>query len=191
MKKGVIYRAYYADKSYIGRTIDFESRRLNHFSYANRGLDYAFHRALRKHGFHNFNWEILESDIPDSEIVECEIYWIKKYDSYRNGYNMSGGGEGLGSGDNNPFYGRNHTDETKKKMSESKSGKYDGEGNPMYGKKQSEETKRKISESLKNRKLSKKTREKMSNAQKGNKKFLGKKHSAETKRKISESKRKK
>lgn len=36
-------------------------------------------------------------------------------------------------GKNNPNYGKHLADETKKKMSESKKGKYKGENNPMYG----------------------------------------------------------
>lgn len=40
------------------------------------------------------------------------------------------------SGENNPFYGRKHTEETKKKISESRKGKGGlfGKDNPMYGK---------------------------------------------------------
>jgi hypothetical protein len=56
-------------------------------------------------------------------------------------------------GKKNPFYGRSHSDETKKKISSNKKGtpcpahikqmfseKYRGEGNPFYGKKHSKET---------------------------------------------------
>ena len=37
-------------------------------------------------------------------------------------------------GENNPMYGKHHSEETKKKMSEAMKGKYVGENNPMYGK---------------------------------------------------------
>lgn len=63
-----------------------------------------------------------------------------------------------------PFYGRQHTEETKRRISESLS----GEKNGMYGKKGSftgkshtEETKRKISESKTGHKLSETTKQKM------------------------------
>jgi len=51
-------------------------------------------------------------------------------------------------GEKNPFYGKRHTDETKKIISEKKKGKsgLSGEKNGMYGKKHSDATKLKISE---------------------------------------------
>jgi len=42
--------------------------------------------------------------------------------------------------------GSKHSEESKKKMSESKKGKMVGEKNPFYGKTHSEETRKKISE---------------------------------------------
>jgi hypothetical protein len=38
------------------------------------------------------------------------------------------------SGENNPFYGKHHSEETKKKISESRKGKLIGKNHPMYGK---------------------------------------------------------
>ena len=73
------------------------------------------------------------------------------------------------SGTNNPFYGRKHSEETKKKI-----------GKVHKGKKLSEETKKKLSEAHKGKKLSEETRNKMSKAQ------TGKKHSEETRKKMSE-----
>lgn len=66
-------------------------------------------------------------------------------------------------GEKNPHYGKSHTEETKRKISEANSGK----NNPMYGKHLSEESKRNISKALKERKVSKETRKKMSESQKG------------------------
>lgn len=51
-------------------------------------------------------------------------------------------------GENNPFYGKKHTEESKKRISESMS----GENNPNYGKHRSEDTKSKISKALKGKK---------------------------------------
>lgn len=48
-------------------------------------------------------------------------------------------------GDKNFFYGKKHSDEAKKKISESHKGKYDGEKNPFYGKTHSLENREKIS----------------------------------------------
>lgn len=55
----------------------------------------------------------------------------------------------LMSGENNSFYGKNHSEETKNKMSKIKQGKYIGGKNPFYGKYHSDESKEKISKSLK------------------------------------------
>jgi hypothetical protein len=67
-----------------------------------------------------------------------------------------------------------------------------GKNHPNYGKERSEETKQKISESLRGREHSKKTKQKISNSVKGkNNPMYGKtfKHCKETKRKMSEAKK--
>lgn len=51
-------------------------------------------------------------------------------------------------GENNPFYGKKHTDEFIEKMKSERKNWYHGENNPFYGKKHSEETKEKIRNSL-------------------------------------------
>ena len=48
-------------------------------------------------------------------------------------------------GEENPFYGKSHTDSSKEKMSETHKGIYDGDKNPMYGKQHSKETREKMS----------------------------------------------
>jgi hypothetical protein len=55
------------------------------------------------------------------------------------------------SGENNPFYGKKHSDETKIKIQQSLTGqsKAKGHDSPNYGKKHSDETKIKISEANK------------------------------------------
>ena len=55
------------------------------------------------------------------------------------------------SGKNNPCYGRRHTEEEKKKMSENH-GKYFGESNHYYGKHHSEEIRKKMSDNNKTKK---------------------------------------
>lgn len=68
------------------------------------------------------------------------------------------------SGENNPMYGKHHSDETRKRMKvlnshvasdelrKKRSENATGENNPMYGKHHSDETKKKISEALKGEK---------------------------------------
>ena len=50
------------------------------------------------------------------------------------------------SGENNPFYGKHHSEESKKKISESRKGKLAGVEHPFYGKHHSEEDLKKMSE---------------------------------------------
>ena len=52
-------------------------------------------------------------------------------------------------GENNPFYGKQHTEESKKKLSKAMKGKYKGENNPFYGKQHTEKSKKKMSEAKK------------------------------------------
>ena len=48
------------------------------------------------------------------------------------------------TGENHPFFGKHHTEESKRKISESKKGKYLGENNPNYGRHHTDETKEKL-----------------------------------------------
>jgi len=83
-----------------------------------------------------------------------------------------------------PMYGKHHSAETRRKMSEARRGKK----HPFYGKHHSAEHRRKLSEA--NRNPSAETRQKMSEAQWGKKHpFYGKHHSAETRQKMSEARR--
>ena len=66
-------------------------------------------------------------------------------------------------GSSNPMFGKHHSAETRKKISEARK----GENNPMFGKHISEETRKKISEANKGKHHSEETRKKMSDALKG------------------------
>lgn len=54
-------------------------------------------------------------------------------------------------GEDNHFFGKRHTEESKQLQRLAKLGKYGGEKNPFYGKKHSDEAKRKISQANKGR----------------------------------------
>ncbi len=208
----LIYKAFLNNKNYIGlfsEEIDkFNRRKIAHRGCALKKLDkYYFHNAIRKYGWDNIKWEILEDNIQNTDLLkEREKFWIKKYDAFgKNGYNMTEGGDGC--------FGYKHTKQSKEKMSEQRKGrKLTSEwkenikiaiknNHPRLGKKHSEETKNKIREKALGRKHSEKTKEairqklkirKLTDEHKkkiglrhlGNKYWLNKKHSKETKEKM-------
>lgn len=83
------------NKNYIGQSVNVKTRWRNHIRISkdkdNRGYNYPLYCAFRKYGIENFDFEILEEVIPDN-LDEKEIYYIKKYDSFNNGYNQTSGG---------------------------------------------------------------------------------------------------
>lgn len=83
-------------------------------------------------------------------------------------------------GEKNPFYGKHHTEETKKFLSELNK----GEKHPKYGKPVSEETRSKIRQARMGHEVSDETRRKISVSKTGGK------HTNETKMKMSESQKK-
>ncbi len=120
------------NKVYVGQTCQSpESRWKNGEGY--KGCP-QFYAAIQKYGWDNFEHIILENNLTLEEANEKEAYYIRLYDSYKNGYNATLGGK------NAP-----KTEEHKLKLSESNVGKHphQGELNPMYGKHMSEEAKQK------------------------------------------------
>lgn len=90
------------------------------------------------------------------------------------------------SGENNPMYGKTHSDESKTKMKESHKGCL----SPMHDKTHSDEARAKMSNTRKGHKLSVETKEKLCIANKGeNNPNYGKKFSDETKAKMSATKK--
>lgn len=131
-------------KVYIGITTKtLEYRRKVHERDSKR-YNYLFYRALKKYGFDNFEWEVIDTAQNIEELERKEKEYILLYESFNNpekGYNST-------SGVNSHYQ---ITDEQRKLRSERAKGK----NNPMYGtisplrgKKFSEEHKRRISESL-------------------------------------------
>lgn len=78
------------NKVYIGQTVQREEDRFKH--HCKQKTDDHFHRALRKYGKEHFYVELLE-ECEIGDMSAREIYWIAKYDSCKNGYNSTSGGE--------------------------------------------------------------------------------------------------
>ena len=78
---------------YIGQSIDMEKRWSTHISILNQNNHYNAHlqNAWNKYGSENFKFSIVEECKP-LELNDREIYWINKYDSFINGYNLTSGG---------------------------------------------------------------------------------------------------
>ena len=88
-------------------------------------------------------------------------------------------------GENHPFYGKHHTEETRAQISKNLKGRFTGKDNANYGKLLSEEHKKKLSKAHKGKKLSEEHKAKLSERRRGAKHpFYGKHHSEETKQKI-------
>jgi group I intron endonuclease len=103
----------------------------------------ALHMAIAKYGEENFTREIIYECESKPELDYMEKVFISYYNAVKNEdfYNIAGGGQGVGSGESHPMYGRSHTAEAKRKISDA----VRGERNPMYGKSHTDETKKKIS----------------------------------------------
>ena len=106
-KEYIVYKATNKinGKIYVGKTYNFEKRKKEHIYDIDN--DIPFHRALKKYGIDNFEWEIIDTGIDDKEIIEKEIYWIKKLNSCihfqnSNGYNITLGGDGGTSWNSRP-----------------------------------------------------------------------------------------
>lgn len=82
-------------KIYIGQTIGILSKRWReHCFEANNGVKtYYLYQAMRKYGIENFSIEQIEQ-CSNELLNEREIFWIDKYNSRKEGYNLAPGGNG-------------------------------------------------------------------------------------------------
>lgn len=86
-------------KSYIGQTIQNWERRVKcHFWEANRPVyeETKFNKAILKYGRANFVWKLI-INCDKYQLDNMEIFYIKVFDSYINGYNSTVGGQGTTS----------------------------------------------------------------------------------------------
>lgn len=83
--------------SYIGQSVNIEKRWIAHKNVwknqSEHTYQYPLYRAIRKYGLENFDFSILE-ECNFSELDDREKYWIKFYDTVKNGYNQTIGGLG-------------------------------------------------------------------------------------------------
>lgn len=132
------------NKKYIGQSININRRWQEHKNELDKNIhvNQYLQNAWNKYGALNFDFYIIKACKP-FYLDRFEKLYIKKYDTYNNGYNLDTGGHiVLG------FLGHQHSDETKKLMSKIKKNQYKGKNNPMYGKNHSLESKIKTSKKM-------------------------------------------
>lgn len=167
---GIIYKyTSPSNKVYIGQTTS-EIKRRNSFrnreSYGGIKID----NARRKYNPDNFKYDVisrknyLSEEDANFDLDLLETYYIADYDSYKNGYNSTTGGDGT--------RGVIVSEETRKRMSES-----------LKGLKKTEEHRYKISLSHKGKKLSEETKRKLSDY------HIGKRPTDDARKKMSESRK--
>jgi group I intron endonuclease len=88
-------------KGYIGKTKNLKNRIDAHLRDANKNSSLYFHRAIRKYGFGNFTWIILE-ECDDDKSNDREIYYISFFRDVMKLYNMTRGGDGGYTIENHP-----------------------------------------------------------------------------------------
>lgn len=167
---GVIYKITNRvnGKCYIGQAQDpstrFKNHRANPFckNEKNRTNIPKLYNAMRKYGLENFEFKILVK-VENFELDRLEKAIILRYDSVKNGYNITFGG-------NTPL-GIKRSEETKKKISDAKKGKPFNKSPASIasnmrriGTHQTQETKDKISAKLSNRLLRQETKDKLSDS---------------------------
>lgn len=170
------------DKYYVGKTTssDLPKYLLRKTNDALSGHSFCPHlyNAIRKYGRDKFSIHPLMSTLTsNSELLRWEMELIALFKSRdpKIGYNVTPGGDGAQPGELNSFYGKKHSAETKKKLSELRTGttmsdetrkkigrthKVKGIHPPSWGgKTHSEETKNKISGAHRGKELSPEHRE--------------------------------
>jgi len=145
--KNIVYCALNTlnNKVYIGYTQQtLNDRKKSHISHAKWEKDNTyFHNAINKYGKENFQWFVIFQGFFLEELKEKEKQFIKRFKSNdkQYGYNLTSGGEqcyfnesvklkiskrakerGIG-GEKNPFYGKRHSLETRKRWSKIRRGR--------------------------------------------------------------------
>lgn len=113
-------------------------------------------KDIKSLGIDNFSREILDWACDKQELNQKERFWIECIGTFKGfGYNLSVGGDGLGSGKDHPCYDKHYnsgvdspffgigvkiTDDVRRKMSQAKQNSF-GSNNNFYGKHHTEEWK--------------------------------------------------
>jgi len=175
-----IFKNLLNNKVYVGQTNNPTKRKYEHMKNVQDGHKGILYYSIRKHGEENFLFEVIE-ECNDHESNEREMFWIKHYDSFENGYNLTTGGDHFSHSQatknkiGSAFRGKTLSDDHKQKLREANLGKkppphseetLQRMSNSMIGKNtgpKSEEHKRKLSLAHKGKTLSEEHKEKLRN----------------------------
>ena len=115
------------NKVYVGQTCQQPPEK----RWGNDGAGYKcnggnrhFQNAIQKYGWDNFEHIIFANNLSKEDADKIETLLIALYETtnHDKGYNIAvGGNVHVGVGENNPFYGKHHTDDTKNRLSEVRS----------------------------------------------------------------------
>lgn len=102
---GIIYKIIndINDKVYIGQTRQLLSRRWAKHLSDSLTKDTHLYRAMQKYGVDHFQIIPVEENIPVELLNEREQYWIQEFNSFKEGYNSTIGGD-CGSFPSTPVY---------------------------------------------------------------------------------------
>ena len=186
------YNYIYLIKNNINQKIYIGKHSTDNLDDGYMGSGRLIKKAIQKYGIENFTKEYLAFCDTEERLNSFEKFYIKKYKAREAGYNLTDGGEGMlnpkseireklsnaHKGEKNPNFGKPRSEETKRKISAAKKGKYNhkGENNGFYGRKHSEETKQKISDAMKGKTFSEETKLKISASKKGKHKVWNEDH---------------
>jgi group I intron endonuclease len=197
-------------KSYVGSSISVHNRMAAHKNQLNKGCHHSvkLQRAWVKYGANSFEFSVLELVSDTAKLVEREQHYINSMNAVKAGYNISPTAfsclgitrseevkaklsriqkaKTLQPGYKNPFEGKTHSEETRKRLSEAFTRRtpemLKRNAESHAGIKWPEETRRRRSAQSKERGISDELRAKMIASRIKN----AKKHSVETRRRISE-----
>lgn len=137
-----------SEKIYVGSAKDLKARKRTHFSQlrTNQHPNNHLQNSYNKYNNEDFIFEVIEYVDDKEDLLEREQYWMDKLEvtNQNKGYNININAINR--------LGVKHTKESKMKMSINRKGKKVKEDNSFYGRHHSEETKLIISEKNRNSK---------------------------------------
>ena len=162
MRKGIIYvyfnKAKYKkegiEKYYVGQTIGTMEKRAGKdgrkYGTFDETCNSKFANSIRKWGWNAFEGRVLE-EVYEEDLNELEKFYIEYFDSFKNGYNTTLGGEGTRGC--NPFANKTKEEmkEIKEKQSETVKKRFQ---DPEEREKQSEMQKKRFESSEERKKIS-------------------------------------